>query len=84
MTHVVTEKCVGCKHTTCAVVCPVEAFHEGPEMLYINPDVCIDCEMCVVECPVDAIFHEDDLPKEEAAALGLNSRMAQEYPVAVI
>lgn len=83
MPHVVTKKCVGCKHTTCATVCPVEAFHEGPDMLFINPDVCIDCEMCVVECPVDAIYHDDDLPEDLADARELNARMAEHFPVVV-
>ena len=61
----------------------MEAFHEAPEMLVINPDVCIDCEMCVVECPVDAIFHEDDLPTDAVSALELNARMSEIYPVAI-
>ena len=64
-------------------VCPVEAFHEGPDMLFINPDVCIDCEMCVVECPVDAIYHDDDLPEDLADARELNARMAEHFPVVV-
>ena len=38
MTYVVTEKCVDCKYTTCVAVCPVDAFHELPDRLYINPE----------------------------------------------
>jgi len=64
MTHVVTKPCDGCRYTDCVTVCPVECFYEGETMLYINPDECIDCEACVPECPVEAIFHEDDVPAE--------------------
>ena len=64
MTHVVAEPCFGCKYTDCVVVCPVECFYEGEQMLYIHPEECIDCEACVPECPVEAIFHEDNLPEE--------------------
>lgn len=64
MTHVVTKPCDGCRYTDCVTVCPVECFYEGPTMLFINPDECIDCEACVPECPVEAIFHEDDVPDE--------------------
>ena len=53
MTYVVTAHCNGCKYTDCVEVCPVEAFHEGPEMVYINPESCIDCNACVEECPVN-------------------------------
>ena len=64
MTYVVTEDCVDCKYTDCAAVCPVEAFHELRDRLYINPDNCIDCDACVPECPVEAIFAEDKVPDE--------------------
>ena len=80
MTHVVTKKCIGCKDTSCATVCPCDCFHEGPEMLYINPDLCIDCGACVVECPVEAIYQDDDLPEEFSADLELNAKMVEVYP----
>ena len=64
MTYVVVEMCVDCKYTDCAAVCPVEAFHELPDRLYINADTCIDCDACVEACPVDACFAEDQLPEE--------------------
>jgi ferredoxin len=64
MTHVVAEPCFNCKYTDCVVVCPVECFYEGEAILYIHPDECIDCEACVPECPVEAIFHEDNVPAE--------------------
>jgi ferredoxin len=53
MTYVVTETCIKCKYTDCVDVCPVDCFREGPNMLVIEPDECIDCTLCVAECPVD-------------------------------
>ena len=83
MTFVVTKACIGCKDTACVDVCPCEAFHEGPEMLYINPDHCIDCAACAPECPVEAIFHEDDIPDDCRTDTALNEKMSQVYPVMV-
>jgi ferredoxin len=60
MTHVVTENCIKCKHTDCVAVCPVDCFYEGPNFLAINPDECIDCGVCIPECPVDAIVADTD------------------------
>ncbi|EMI40634.1 MULTISPECIES: indolepyruvate ferredoxin oxidoreductase subunit alpha [Pirellulaceae] len=71
--HVVAEPCVGCKYTDCVVVCPVECFYEGEKMLYIHPEECIDCEACVPECPVEAIFHEDNLPEEWKNYIEINA-----------
>ena len=65
MTFVVSDACVKCKHTDCVEVCPVDCFYEGPNFLDINPDECIDCALCEPECPVDAIFSEDELPESE-------------------
>ena len=62
--------------TDCVVVCPVECFYEGETMLYIHPDECIDCEACVPECPVEAIFHEDDVPDEWKSYIELNAEKA--------
>ena len=76
MTHVVAEPCFGCKYTDCVVVCPVECFYEGDQMIYIHPDECIDCEACVPECPVEAIFHEDNLPAEWKEFTQLNAEMS--------
>ncbi|MGI6455169.1 MAG: indolepyruvate ferredoxin oxidoreductase subunit alpha [bacterium] len=64
MTYVVCEPCVDCKYGDCAEVCPVECFYEGDDMLYINPDECIDCDACQPVCPVTAIFPEDEVPRE--------------------
>ena len=82
MTMVVTKPCIGCRSFDCVQVCPVEAFHAGDEMVFINPEVCIDCEACVVECPVGAIFHEDDVPTEFQDFIELNRRMSELLPVA--
>lgn len=79
-TYVVTEGCVNCKYTDCAAVCPVEAFHEPADRLYINPDTCIACDACVPECPVEAIFSTDHLPKEYEKWIKLNQE-ASKYPV---
>ena len=81
MTHVVCEPCFGCKYTDCVVVCPVECFYEGEKMLYIHPDECIDCEACVPECPVEAIFHEDNVPEEWKDFTALNAEMAPQCEV---
>ena len=77
MAHVVTSPCFGCKYTDCVVVCPVEAFREGEQMLYIEPDVCIDCGACEPECPVSAIFYEDDVPEDQRPFIELNAQMSK-------
>lgn len=77
MAHVVAAPCDNCKYTDCVVVCPVECFYEGETMLYIHPDECIDCEACVPECPVEAIFHEDSLPEEWSEYVGINADKAE-------
>ena len=66
MTHVVTESCIRCKYTDCVDVCPVDCFREGPNMLVIDPDECIDCAVCIPECPVNAIYAEEDVPADVA------------------
>ena len=81
MTHVVCAPCFNCKYTDCVVVCPVECFYEGEQMLYIHPDECIDCEACVPECPVEAIFHEDNVPEEWKEFTALNAELAPTLPV---
>jgi len=81
MTFVVTEQCIKCKYTDCVEVCPVDCFHEGPNFLVIDPDECIDCTLCEPECPVNAIFAEDDLPAEQASFLELNAELSRKWPV---
>jgi ferredoxin len=78
---VVTDACIGCKYTDCVAVCPVECFHEGLNFLVINPAVCIDCGICVAECPVEAIVDEKDLLESQAEYLALNIRLAQQWPL---
>ena len=80
MTFVVTEQCIRCKFTDCVEVCPVDCFHEGPNFLVIDPDVCIDCALCVPECPVDAIYDENDLPAELHEFIEINARLARQWP----
>ena len=63
MAHVITGTCLGCKCGNCAQMCPVDAFREGGLMLFIDPDVCIDCEACRGQCERGAIFSQDDLPE---------------------
>ena len=64
MPFIVTESCIKCKYTDCVEVCPVDCFHEGPNMLVIDPDECIDCTLCEPECPVEAIMADEDVPEE--------------------
>ncbi len=84
MAYVVTEPCINCKYTNCAAVCPVEAFREGPNFLVIDPDECIDCDACVSECPVDAIFPDDEVPAEMEHYIDWNARLAGEWSDHVI
>lgn len=81
MTFVVTEQCIRCKYTDCVEVCPVDCFYEGPNFLVINPDECIDCALCEPECPVNAIYSEDDLPEQHQPFLELNKKLAEKWPV---
>jgi ferredoxin len=81
MTFVVTENCIKCKFTDCVDVCPVDCFHEGPNFLVIDPDECIDCTLCEPECPAEAIFAEDELPKDQEQFIALNAELAQKWPV---
>ncbi|MDX1335835.1 MAG: ferredoxin family protein [Gammaproteobacteria bacterium] len=81
MTYVVTDNCIRCKYTDCVEVCPVDAFHEGPNFLVINPEECIDCDVCVPECPAEAIYAEDDLPDGMEKFLELNAELSEQWPV---
>ena len=82
MTYVVTSACVGHKYQDCVAVCPVEAFREVETYLVIDPDDCIDCNACVPECPVDAIYHEDDVPDNEIEWIEKNEKESVDAPIA--
>jgi ferredoxin len=77
MTYVVTDGCILCKHTDCVDVCPVDCFVEGPNFLAIDPDGCIDCAVCVPECPENAIYAEDDVPEDQKSFIGINAELAK-------
>lgn len=81
MTYVVTENCQKCKFTDCVEVCPVEAFHEAEDILYINPETCIDCDACVPECPVEAIYADTDVPDKWQDWTEKNAEECENYPV---
>jgi ferredoxin len=80
MAYVVTQPCFGCKYTDCVVVCPTDCFREGEQMLYIDPEPCIDCGACAPECPVDAIFFDEDVPADQRDFIALNRDMAALCP----
>ena len=77
MTHVVTGACIRCKYTDCVDVCPVDCFREGPNFLTIDPDECIDCAVCIPECPVNAIYAEEDVPDGQHHMTQLNAELSQ-------
>jgi ferredoxin len=81
MTFVVTENCIKCKYMDCVEVCPVDCFHEGPNMLVIDPDECIDCTLCEPECPAEAIFSEEELPAAQQEFRKLNADLSKQWPV---
>ena len=81
MTYLVTDNCIKCKYTDCVSVCPVDCFYEGPNFLAINPDECIDCAVCVVECPAEAIIQENDLPEDQRKIwYDINSELSTKWP----
>ena len=82
MTHVVTSACVKCKYQDCVAVCPVECFKEAGEYLVIDPDDCIDCGACIPECPVDAIYAEEDVPDDEQEWIEKNEIESEILPPA--
>lgn len=79
MTYVVTEACIRCKYTDCVDVCPVDCFREGENFLVIDPEECIDCTLCVAECPVEAIYSEDDVPENQRHFIALNADLAAKW-----
>lgn len=81
MTFVVVDNCIKCKYTDCVEVCPVDAFHEGPNFLAIDPDECIDCALCEPECPARAIYPDDAIPAGQEGYTALNAELAKDWPV---
>ena len=81
MTYVVTENCIQCKYTDCVDVCPVDCFVEAPNFLAIDPEECIDCTLCVAECPAEAIFAEDDVPEDQLDFIEINAKLAKVWPI---
>jgi ferredoxin len=80
MTYLVTENCIKCKFTDCVSVCPVDCFYEGPNFLAINPDECIDCGVCVDECPANAIVPDNDVTIDVVFWRNLNKRLSLAWP----
>jgi ferredoxin len=81
MAYVVCEPCLNCKYTDCVAVCPVACFHEAPLVLYIDAETCIDCNLCVPECPVTAIYADIDVPDQWKSWIELNAVEAPKFPV---
>lgn len=80
MAFVVTEPCIKCKFTDCVNVCPVDCFREGENFLVIDPEICIDCGACIPECPVEAIFLDEDVPERWQEYIHLNAHLASKWP----
>ena len=80
MTHIVTESCIKCRYTDCVDVCPVDCFRQGPNFLVIDPDECIDCAVCIPECPVEAIYAEEDVPEDQRDFIEINADLSKVWP----
>lgn len=80
MTHIVTESCIKCRYTDCVDVCPVDCFRAGPNFLVIDPDECIDCAVCIPECPVEAIYAEEDVPEDQKEFIEINAELSKNWP----
>lgn len=81
MTYVVTDNCIQCRHTSCVDICPADAFHLGPNFIVINPEECVDCGLCLPECPEEAIEPESQLNDSNYHFLQLNAELAERWPV---
>ncbi len=81
MAYIVTEQCINCKHTDCVAVCPADAFHEGPNFVVINPDSCIECDLCVPACPVGAIYAPENIPDGQSDFIAINASLSASWPL---
>ena len=81
MTFVVSEACIRCNYTDCEAVCPGDACREGGTFLGIAPADCIDCAVCVPECPVQAIYAEEDLPRDQQVFTAFNAQQSKTLPM---
>lgn len=81
MAFIVAEPCIRCKYLDCVAICPVTCFHEGANCLVIDPEECIDCGACVDQCPVQAIYSDDELPEQWREYALLNKKYARLWPV---
>lgn len=84
MTVVVTGNCSLCRFTECVDVCPAACFHVDERMVYVDPDECIDCMACIMVCPVEAIYPEDEVPASEHPWIATNRTRARELPVLTV
>ena len=72
MAYVIIEACIGTKNTACVGVCPVDCIYDGGDQFFINPEECIDCGACEPECPVEAIYPEDEVPEDMESYIAKN------------
>lgn len=77
MSHIVTENCIKCKFTDCVSVCPTDCFYEGKNLLVINPEECIDCSICIPECPENAIVNIEDLKPNQKLFIKINFELSK-------
>ena len=80
MTFIVIDYCKDCRFTDCVAGCPVDCFHSDNDMLYIDPEECIDCGACVPECPVEAIYEESQVPEDKVEWIAINAEKAPKLP----
>ncbi len=80
MTYIVNDKCIKCKYQDCIVVCPVDCFYVGENMVVIHPNECIDCGVCEPECPIKAIVPDTRLKPDEVHWVEFNRKWSEEWP----
>lgn len=80
MTYVVGDNCIRCRYTDCVDVCPVDCFKAGPNFLVIDPAECIDCAVCVPECPAGAIYADQDVPEDQKHYIQINAELSKSWP----